>query len=79
MYRPLTGSIVKLRGQDQISRRVFFLQTTNRPDRNDPANVQQAERVNIGAVIYFVWQNPMSAAMSGQKVNLPLAQFSTDE
>jgi hypothetical protein len=29
--------------------------------------------VNVGAVIYFVRQNPMPAAMPGQKVKLTLA------
>jgi hypothetical protein len=79
MRRPLTGAIVKLRRQDHISRRILLLQAADCRNRNDPANIQRAERVKVCAVIYFVRQNPVAAAMSGQKVNLPPAQFSTDE
>ena len=38
--RPLTGAIVKLRRQDHIARRVFFLQAADRRHGNDPADVQ---------------------------------------
>jgi hypothetical protein len=73
MSRALTGTIVKLRGQDQISRRILLLQAANRRHRNNPANIQRPKRVNVGAIINFVRQNPMAAAVSRQKVNLTLA------
>src|SRR5262249_31420611 len=73
MRRAIAGPIVELRWQNDVSRHVFLLQTSHRRHRNDPSNIQQAKRVNVGAVVYFVRQNPMAAAVSRQKINLTLA------
>jgi hypothetical protein len=73
MNRALAGSVIKLRGQDYIPRHIFLLQTAYGRHRDNPANVQRAERVDIGPMIYFVRQNPMATAVSRQKVNLTAA------
>ena len=67
----LARPIVKLRRQENITRRIFFLQAANGRDANNPANVKRAQRINIRAMIQLVRQNPMTASVSWQKINLP--------
>jgi hypothetical protein len=74
----LTGSIKKLRRQQNVARGVFFLQTADRRYANDPADIEGTERVNVRPMIQFMRQNPMSASMSGQKVNAATEQCSAD-
>ena len=67
----LACAIEKLRGQEDIAWRVFFLQAADRCHADDPADVKRAERVDVGAVIQFMWQDPMAAAVPRQEINLP--------
>src|SRR5438105_5861823 len=65
----LTCPIKKLRGQQDVARGIFFLQTADRRYANDPADVEGTERVNVRPMIQFMRQNPVPASMSRQKVN----------
>ena len=73
-----TCPIVKLGRQQNVPRSVFFLQTTHRCHRDDPADVQRPQRVNVCAMIQFVWQNPVTAPMPRQKINLPISDCAPD-
>ena len=75
VLRPLARPVVKLRGQEHIARRIFFLQTADRGHANDPAHVQGTERIDVGAMIQFVRENAMPAAVARQKIHLPAVQL----
>jgi len=72
----LAGSIEELRRQQDISGRVLLLQTADSGDANDPANVERTQGVNVRPVIQLVRQEPMAAAMTRKKVNLPAVHSS---
>src|SRR5207247_10563365 len=59
----------KLRRQEDIAWRVFFLQTAGRRNANNPADVEGTERVNIRQMIQFMRQNPEPSSISRQKIN----------
>src|SRR5438552_660483 len=71
MDRAQTCPVVKLRRQQNIARRIFFLQTANCGHRNDPAHIQRTQRVNVGAMIQFMRQDPMAASVTWQEIDLP--------
>src|SRR5437016_1713093 len=79
VLRAQTGAVVELRRQQNVAWFVFLLQTTNRGNGNDPAHVERAQRVNIGPMIQFMRDNPVAAAMSRQKVNLPAAECAANQ
>ena len=66
----LTGSVKELGRQNNVTRCVFFLQTSNRGYANDPPNVQGTERINVGSMVQFVWKQPVATTVSRQEVNL---------
>src|SRR4030095_5231501 len=72
-------TIVKLRRQQYIAGRIFFLQAAHRSHRDDPADVERAERIDVGPVIEFMWQDSMAAAVSRQEINLTPTHFAADE
>ena len=65
------GPVEKLRRQEHVARRIFFLQTADRRDANNPANVQRTQRVNVGPMIQLVREDAMPAAVPRQKIDLP--------
>src|SRR4029077_15563833 len=73
MKSALAGAIKKLRRQDHVTRRVFLLQTAYGRHRNDPANIQRTECIDVGPMIYFMRQNAVTATVPRQKVNLTAA------
>src|SRR5581483_440627 len=73
------GAVIELRRQKDISWRIFFLQATHRRDRDNPANVQRAQGVDVGPVIDFMRQNPMASPVPRQKIDLPSANLSANE
>jgi hypothetical protein len=75
----LTCPIKKLRWQQNVARRVFFLQTSDRRHANDPADVEGTKRINIRPMIQFMRQNPVSASVSRQKVNAAAEHCSADD
>src|SRR5438132_11257614 len=75
----LTCPIKKLRRQQNVARRVFFLQTSDRRHANDPADVEGTKRINIRPMIQFMRQNPVSASVSRQKVNAAAEHCSADD
>src|SRR6059058_5548422 len=75
----LTRPIKKLRRQQDIARRVFFLQTADRRHANDPADIEGTKRINIGPMIQFMRQNPVSASVWRQKVNAAAEHCSADD
>src|SRR5205823_14866759 len=74
-----TSAVIKLRRQQHISRRIFFLQTAHGCYRDDPANVQRTQRIDVGPMIDFVRQNPMATTVARQKINLTPANLSANE
>src|ERR1700750_915885 len=78
MASALTRPIKKLRGQQNVAQRVFFLQTSDRRHANDPADVEGTERVNVRPMIQFMRQNPVPPSMSRQKVNAAAEHCSAD-
>ena len=75
----LAGAIEKLRGQEHIARRVFFLQTADRGHADNPANIQRTERVDICPMIQLVRKHAMAAPVPGQEINLPSMHLPADE
>src|SRR5207244_4664143 len=69
----------KLRWQQNVARRVFFLQTSDRRHANDPADVEGTKRINIRPMIQFMRQNPVHPSMSRQKVNAAAEHCSADD
>src|SRR5690348_4342879 len=59
--------------------RVLLLQTPDRGDANDPADIERTQRVNVRAVIQLVWQEPMAAAMTRKKVNPPTVHLAAND
>ena len=60
----MARSIEKLIGNDEIQRLMFFLQRTDRRDRNDSLNSKLLEAVNVGAKIQLAGQDAMTESMS---------------
>src|SRR5437773_4641702 len=79
MCRTQAAAIATLRWQQDISRRIFFLQTANGRDRDDPAHVERTQRVNVRPMIQLVRQQAVTASMSRQKINLPSAYFPANQ
>ncbi len=76
---PLAGAIEKLRGQEHIARRVFFLQTAYRRHADNPPDIQRTERIDIRAMIQLVRKQPVSASVPGQEINLPSMHLPSDD
>src|SRR6476620_6840797 len=75
----LTRPIKKLRWQQNLPRRIFFLQTSDRRHANDPADVEGTKRIDIRPMIQFMRQNPVPPSMSRQKVNAAAEHCSADD
>src|SRR5947208_3949228 len=71
MHRAQAGAVVELRWQQNVAWFVFFLQTADRCDGNDPSNIESTQGINVRAVIQFVGKNSVAPSMSRQKVDLP--------
>ena len=74
-----TRPVKELRRQENVARRVFFLQTADRCNANNPADVEGTERINVRSMIQFVRQNPVPASMSRQEVNAATKHCSADD
>src|SRR4030095_1852920 len=74
-----TCPVKKLRRQEDIAWRVFFLQTAHRRNANNPADVEGTERVDVRPVIQFMRQNPVPASVSRQKINAATRDCSADD
>src|SRR5207247_6586908 len=74
-----TCPVKKLRRQEDIAWRVFFLQTAGRRNANNPADVEGTERVNIRPMIQFMRQNPVPSSMSRQKTNAATTHCAADD
>src|SRR5437762_2038850 len=74
-----TCPVKKLRRQEDIARRVFFLQSPDRRNANNPANVEGTERINVRPMIQFMRQNPVAASMSRQKINAATKHCAADD
>src|SRR5262249_54581915 len=71
--------VIKLRRQQNITRRIFFLQATYCRHRDEPAHVERAEGVDVGPVIDFVRQNSVTACVPRQKIDLATADLSANK
>src|SRR5262249_7648632 len=63
------GSIVELRGEKHVTRRILLLQAADRGDANDPAHAQRTKGINVGPLISFVWKKAMATPVTWKKVN----------
>ena len=79
VLRAPAGPIIKLRWQDDVARRVFFLKAADRGHTYDPADVHRPERINVRPMIQLMRQQPMPAVVARQKINLPAVHRPTDE
>src|ERR1041384_7273401 len=79
VLRPPAGAVIELRWQKHIPWRIFLLQTPDRGDGDNPADVERTKGVDVGAVIQLVRQNAMAASMSGQEENASSAEFAADD
>ena len=75
----LAGPVEKLRRQEHVARRIFFLKTADRGHADDPANIQRTERVDVRPMIQLVRENAMAAPVPRQKINLPSMHLPADE
>ena len=62
--------IEKLIGNDELQRRVFFLQRSDGAQRQDAIDAQQFEPVNIGAKVQLRWRMAMAASVPRKKRDL---------
>jgi len=61
------GAVEKLIGQDDVARRVFFLQRTDGTDADDPRNSQFFHRPDVRAMVQFTGQNAVTAGVAREE------------
>jgi hypothetical protein len=75
----LAGAIEKLRRQEHVTRRVFFLKAADGGDADDPAHIQRAERIDVRAMIQFVRKQTVAATVSRKEIDLPALYLPADD
>src|SRR6516162_3588494 len=67
----LARSIKKLIRNHKVERLVFFLERTDRGNRQDALHAQLFEAVNVGAEVQFGGQEAMSASVARKERDFP--------
>jgi hypothetical protein len=62
-----------------MPRVIFFLQTADCGDANDPSNVEGSQRPEIGTMIDFCRQKSVATTMARQEPDLTTRHFAADE
>src|SRR5262245_7955366 len=72
-------AVEKLLGDDDVCRRILFLERADRRSRNDPLDAQQFHCVNVGSKRQFSRRDAVSAAMPRQKGDASAFESPDDE
>ena len=79
MLRRALGAVDELVHQHDVAGLELGLQRADGADADDPLHAELLHRPEVGPVVQFSWQDPVSAPVTGQEDHLAAGQFACEE
>src|SRR5664279_2987936 len=79
VVRRLLGAVEELINDDDVTRLVFFLQRADGADADDPLNAKLFHGPDVGPMVQFARQNPMTASMAREKNHVTPGKFAGEQ